>query len=149
MARRRSWRWGWLARGRFVILLAVLAWLAFATGMLYIAITRSGVKLPAFLAIYLLLTVVLSAIAFVMTWSDKRLAISEQDRIPERTLHVIAGLGGWPGLYLGRRMFRHKTLKLSFRAVAWSIIGLHAAIIAYGFWSGWFWLGLSVLMGWT
>lgn len=117
--------------------------------MLFVAVTRDGVKLPALFAIYLLLTVICSAAAFVLITIDKRRSITEQPRISERTLHVLAALGGWPGAYLGRRLFRHKTLKLSFRAVAWAIIAVHVLIIAYGFWSGWFWLGTSVLFGWT
>jgi uncharacterized membrane protein YsdA (DUF1294 family) len=127
----------------------VLAWLSFAGGMLYVAVTRDNVKLPAFFAIYLLLTVAASLIAFVITFVDKRRAVRDQPRIRERTLHALAALGGWPGLYLGRRLFRHKTLKLSFRAVSWAIIAVHAAFIVYGLWSGWFWLGLKVLFGWT
>jgi|GEM_PF-1759540 len=143
--RRVRWFSGW----RWWILLAVMAWLSFATGMLFVAVTRDGVKLPAFLAIYLLLTVLGSLIAFLITMFDKRRSMTEQPRVSERTLHVLAALGGWPGLYLARRMFRHKTLKLSFRAVSWAIIAGHAAIIGYGFWSGWYWLALQVLLGWT
>ena len=33
---------------------------------------------------------------------------------PERTLHLLALLGGWPGAILARRRFRHKTMKVPF-----------------------------------
>lgn len=149
LARRRRWRLRWCVRWRFWITASVLAWLSFAIFVLYAAVSRENVKLPALFAIYLLLTVGSSLAAFVLIGLDKRRAAKEQPRISERTLHVLAAVGGWPGGYLARRIFRHKTLKLSFRAVAWAIIAVHALIIVYGLWSGWFWLGLSLLLGWT
>lgn len=149
LARRPWWRLRWCARWRFWITCSVFAWLAFALFVLYAAITREAVELPALFAIYLLLTITSSAAAFVLIGLDKRRAIQQQTRISERTLHILAAIGGWPGGYLARRVFRHKTLKLSFRAVAWAIIAVHALIIVYGLWSGWFWLGISLLLGWT
>lgn len=149
VARKRWWRPRWCARWRCWISCGVFAWLLFAAWVLYAAVTRDGVKLPALFAIYLLLTVISSAAAFVLIALDKRRAVRQEPRISERTLHLLTAVGGWPGAYLARRMFRHKTLKLSFRAVAWAIIAAHALFIAYGLWSGWFWLGLSLLLGWT
>lgn len=146
---RRRWRpFRFLARWRCWLTTAVLAWLVFAGWMLYVAVTRDGVRLPALFAIYLLLTVALSVAAFVLIGVDKRRAITQRPRISERTLHAISAAGGWPGAYLARRLFRHKTLKLTFRAVSWAIIAAHFAMIAYGLWSGWFWTGVKVLMGW-
>jgi uncharacterized membrane protein YsdA (DUF1294 family) len=49
--------------------------------------------------------------------------------VPERTLHVLAFCGGWPGALLGQRQFRHKTSKMSFLIVFWSLVMLHVAII--------------------
>jgi uncharacterized membrane protein YsdA (DUF1294 family) len=126
---------------------AVFAWLLFAGWMLYAAISRESAPVPALFAIYLLLTIVCSGIAFWLIAIDKRRALRDQPRISERTLHLFAAAGGWPGAYLARRIFRHNTLKLRFRAVAWAIIGVHAAVIAYGLWSGWFWTGLKLLFG--
>lgn len=148
MARRRWWQLRFCVRWRCWITCGVLAWLAFAAWMLFVAVTRDNVKLPALFAIYLLLTVTGSAVGFYLAAVDKRRAIKDQPRISERTLHILAALGGWPGIYLARRLFRHKTLKLTFRAVAWAIIAVHAMIIAYGIWSGWWWLGIKVALGW-
>ena len=50
-------------------------------------------------------------------------------RIPERTLHLLAFLGGWPGALLGQRFFRHKTKKLSFLIAFWAVVALHVAIV--------------------
>lgn len=113
--------------------------------MLFVALTRPDFRMSAFFAVYLLLTVVCSGITFVLTAVDKRRAVKEQPRISERTLHVLAAAGGWPGAYLARRLFRHKTLKAAFRAVSWVIIAVHAILIAYGLWSGWYWYGVKTL----
>lgn len=79
------------------------------------------------------LTVAFSLIAFVMLGVDKRRAARGKWRIREKTLHLIALLGGWPGSLLGRRVFRHKTRALKFRIIAGCIVALHVAL----------WLGLA------
>ncbi len=67
---------------------------------------------------------------------DKRRAISGRGRrIPERTLHAVEALGGWPGAILARRALRHKTAKASFLVVSWLIVATHAAA-----WAGLLWL---------
>jgi uncharacterized membrane protein YsdA (DUF1294 family) len=42
--------------------------------------------------------------------------------VPERTLHLLALLGGWPGAILGQRHFRHKTRKVSFLFAFWAVV---------------------------
>jgi uncharacterized membrane protein YsdA (DUF1294 family) len=39
-------------------------------------------------------------------------------------------VGGWPGALLAQQVFRHKTRKLSYQVVFWTIVVLHAV--------GWF-----------
>src|SRR5436305_9466452 len=80
--------------------------------------------------LYLILVVVMSLASFVAYWLDKRRAAKERRRIPERTLHLMALLGGWPGALMGQRQFRHKTQKLSFRIVFWLTVLLHVGIVA-------------------
>ena len=58
---------------------------------------------------------VINIVAFVAFGLDKRRAKREEWRIPERTLLVLAFLGGGLGAVLGMLAFRHKTRKLRFR----------------------------------
>lgn len=50
---------------------------------------------------------------------DKLLALNNKQRIRERTLHVISCFGGWPGGYLGQRLFKHKISKRKFIKIFW------------------------------
>lgn len=143
MARNRTWlEWlNPLTRLQRWLTLFAFVWFAGSAFLLYRAFTRSGVELNPILAYYLLGTVTCSLIAFVLYGVDKRRAVRNKPRISERTLHLLSALGGWPGAHLGRMVFRHKTLKLSFRIVFWIIVAAHLVIIAYGFMFGW-WLRL-------
>lgn len=58
---------------------------------------------------------VLNIIGFVYMAVDKRKAINESYRIPERKLFSIAWLGGGVGIFLAMKLVRHKTLHNSFR----------------------------------
>lgn len=40
-------------------------------------------------------------------------------RIPEILLHILGGIGGFPGGYVGQKFFRHKTQKKFFRFLFW------------------------------
>jgi uncharacterized membrane protein YsdA (DUF1294 family) len=53
--------------------------------------------------------VVMSVTGFLLMGADKRAARQGAWRLPEKTLLMIALVGGSPGIWLGMRMFRHKT----------------------------------------
>ena len=64
---------------------------------------------------------------------DKLLAVMGWDRISERTLHIIALLGGFWGIIFGAFLFNHKTSKrefwppVLFAAALW--VGLFFALL--------------------
>ena len=58
--------------------------------------------------------VVLNFIAFAAFGLDKAAAENNRRRIAEATLLRCALLGGTPGAYAGRALFRHKTRKQPF-----------------------------------
>ncbi|MCG7602128.1 DUF1294 domain-containing protein [Halomonas sp. McH1-25] len=77
----------------------------------------------------------LSLATFLMFGWDKLAARRGTWRTAESTLFSLSLLGGWPGGYLGRLMFRHKTRKSGFGAkltlVALLNLGLLYLTIAY------------------
>jgi uncharacterized membrane protein YsdA (DUF1294 family) len=70
---------------------------------------------------------IVSVVAFLLYWSDKRKARSDAWRTPENVLHAVELAGGWPGALLAQQVFRHKTRKVSFQVVFWFIVLLHQA----------------------
>ena len=78
---------------------------------------------------YLGIVLVMSVVCFAAYGWDKRQAMTNGRRVPERTLHTLAFLDGWPGAWMGQQRFRHKTKKLSFLIVFWCVAVLHVAIV--------------------
>ena len=70
---------------------------------------------------------VLSAITyFIYAW-DKASAKAGRWRTQERTLQLLALLGGWPGALIAQQTLRHKSKKTSFRIVFWATVLLNCA----------------------
>jgi uncharacterized membrane protein YsdA (DUF1294 family) len=80
-------------------------------------------------AFYLFLLCVMSPVCFVMYGLDKRRARRQQARISERTLQLVALAGGWPGAWLGQRVFHHKTEQFMFRMAFRLIVLLHVGLL--------------------
>ena len=78
---------------------------------------------------YLGLVAVTSLVSFIAYRVDKQRAANGGRRVPERTLLVLALLGGWPGSFLAQRQFRHKTRKASFLIPFWVVSFLHVALV--------------------
>lgn len=62
---------------------------------------------------------------------DKVRSRSASGRVPELVLHGLALVGGSVGAYLGMRLFRHKTVKGTFRILFWAIVALQLTVIAW------------------
>ena len=58
---------------------------------------------------------------------DKMQAKRDGQRIPEKVLHLLEFLGGWPGGILGQLFFNHKSKKISYQLVFWLIVIAHIA----------------------
>jgi uncharacterized membrane protein YsdA (DUF1294 family) len=61
--------------------------------------------------LYLIWLAVMSAITFLLYGFDKARSKAGGWRVPEVVLHGLALAGGFPGGWVGRSMFRHKTQK--------------------------------------
>jgi len=75
--------------------------------------------------------VIMSFVAFVLYALDKRAAERGLRRTPERTLHLIDLLCGWPGGLTAVYLLRHKSSKIRFKAILWLIVALHAGLWLY------------------
>ena len=56
-----------------------------------------------------------SAMTFIAFGWDKWRAGRAGRRVPEFYLALLGAVGGWPGGWLGMKLFRHKTIKKSFQ----------------------------------
>ena len=65
--------------------------------------------------ILLIAAAVMSLWAFLAFGWDKRQARRGGSRISEKTLLLLTALAGAPGALVGMKVFRHKTIKSSFR----------------------------------
>ncbi len=72
---------------------------------------------------------VLSLVTILLYAADKRAALRNRRRVPERTLHVLALLGGWPGGLLAQRLFKHKRRKRRFMTGFWLAAAGHVAFV--------------------
>ena len=66
---------------------------------------------------------------------DKAIAGGTRRRVPENVLHLAAIAGGSPGALLAQVLFRHKTVKASFRRVFWLIVVFQLVAVGAAWWA--------------
>ena len=81
--------------------------------------------------------ILVNLIAFTIYGADKRRALKDRWRVPEKTLFLVALLGGSLGALLGMHVFHHKTKHWYFRVFIPLILVLQIAGGVY------LWLRLS------
>lgn len=84
--------------------------------------------LPAFVVV---VSVLMSLLAFALYRADKSAAIQGARRTPEKILHVVSLLGGWPGALIAQRVYRHKTRKQPFQRVFWVTLLTNCAALIW------------------
>lgn len=65
-----------------------------------------------------------NAVTILAFWDDKQRAVESRRRIRESDLLGLALIGGSPGAFLARRLFRHKTRKEPFSTQLLVIVAL-------------------------
>ena len=76
-----------------------------------------------------------SVITFLAYGADKYRSKRDRRRIPERTLHWLELLGGWPGALIAANLFRHKRRKRKYVLILTIIIIFHIGLwIALAWW---------------
>lgn len=72
-----------------------------------------------------------STFTFLAYAIDKSAAQAGRWRISEKTLQLLALIGGWPGALVAQQSLRHKSKKGSFRIVLWFAVLLNCAGFAW------------------
>ena len=71
-------------------------------------------------------------LTFIVYALDKSAAKAGRWRVAEKTLHLLALAGGWPGALLAQQLLRHKTSKPGFIAMFWFTVLVNvAAFVAW------------------
>lgn len=109
------------------ILLAVFT---FATAIACAAIAKQTLATPLLTSI-IIYYVWINIYTLLLYAIDKRAAIKNKWRIPERQLHLFMFSGGVIGAIAGQQIFRHKTQKLSFRIIFWILLILQLSILGW------------------
>lgn len=87
-------------------------------GLIKLAQVNSAL-LPAFLY------VAMSLLAYLLYAGDKSCAKQGKRRIPEKTLHLVEMVGGWPGAFIAQQHLNHKSTKKSYQIQFWLIVAAH------------------------
>ncbi len=74
---------------------------------------------------------VMNIAGFAVCAADKRAAVRHARRVRERTLFVLAFLGGALGVWLSMLAFHHKTRKLKFMVFVPVVFIAQAALVFY------------------
>ncbi len=102
-------------------------WLVSSIGLLIWSLSGSTFKPGLWAQLYWCAVIIFSHISFAAFGWDKWKAGRDSLRIPEKTLHILGALGGWPGSVLGQQLFRHKTIKPVFRSILMLTVAVHLA----------------------
>lgn len=81
---------------------------------------------------YYLLTVyliIINLVEILLMYVDKRRAISNKWRIPEKTLLLVAFAGGSFGGFAGMKLFRHKIRNVKFRIGLPVMLAIHIVAV--------------------
>ena len=71
----------------------------------------------------------MSVLTYAIYAMDKGAAQHNAQRIPEKNLHLLALLGGWPGALLAQQNLRHKSIKQPFQKVFWFTVVMNWLLI--------------------
>ncbi len=71
---------------------------------------------------------------------DKSASKRRARRTPERTLHILGVMGGWPGALCARHWLRHKSTKRAFVRTFWITVTINVTVLVWLSGPGYHWL---------
>jgi len=74
---------------------------------------------------------VMSLVTLIAYAIDKNAAVRGGWRISEMMLHAMELGCGWPGAWLGQRLFHHKSAKTEYKIVYWFMVVLNLGAMWY------------------
>lgn len=80
--------------------------------------------------------VLLGLLTFGFYAKDKHAAQNDHWRTPEKTLHLLALLGGWVGAMLAQTYLRHKSSKTQFRVLYYVTVFLNSIALLFMIFGG-------------
>jgi uncharacterized membrane protein YsdA (DUF1294 family)/cold shock CspA family protein len=101
------------------------------TAAVFLLVVGGAVVASALPASVLLVYLVFSSVTFAAYAFDKSAARTGAWRTSEKTLHLLALAGGWPGALIAQGRLRHKSRKQSFQAVFRATVVLNCAAFAW------------------
>jgi len=107
--------------------LRVFAYIVIAAWVLFCIFIGTMWALPLWVP---LLYVGASVVTFAAYAIDKSAAATGAWRIAEPSLLALGLIGGWPGGLMAQELLRHKTRKMSFRAVFWVTVVANIIVFA-------------------
>lgn len=119
---------------RKLFLLPAVVWIIGCPVLLTFSLLSNAFRPGLAWELYFAAVTIFSPMAFLAFGWDKWKAKRETTRIPEKRLHFLALMGGWPGAVLGQKSFRHKTIKPVFRSILITISWLHIAVAGFAAW---------------
>ena len=105
------------------ILISIFLHLTVTVALLYFLTTKLNLH-PA-VAYFLSLNL----ITFLSFGKDKQAAQMEMPRTPEMTFHLLGLFGAFPAIFIGRKVFRHKTVKTKFIYMMWLFFFIQITVV--------------------
>ena len=74
---------------------------------------------------------VINLVTFIVYFIDKKKAMNGSSRISEKTLHLLAFLGGTIGAFVAQRVVRHKNKKFSFLVIFYLTVVVQLVLLYF------------------
>jgi uncharacterized membrane protein YsdA (DUF1294 family)/cold shock CspA family protein len=78
-------------------------------------------------------SMVVSILTFLAYGYDKSQAMQKKQRVPERSLHLLSLLCGWPGALIAQHHYHHKNRKSSFQFTYWVVVVMNIGALTLFF----------------